>query len=74
LSDEAALFALEEHGHNIFVTERPPRAIALLFTALANPFNFILMALGIISIATGDKATFAVMLVMIIASTGLRSV
>ncbi|KAF8524234.1 Mg-transporting ATPase [Gautieria morchelliformis] len=72
LSDEAALLALEKHGLNIFVTERPPSAIALLFTALANPFNFILMALGIISIATGDRPTFGVMMVMITASTGLR--
>ena len=74
LSDEAAHLALERHGPNIFVTERPPRVISLLIMALSNPFNFILMALGIISIGTGDKATFTVMMVMIIASTSLRFV
>ena len=42
--------------------------------AVTNPFNFILAALGIVSIATGDKATFTVMMVMVIASTGLRFV
>ena len=74
LTAEAARSALERHGPNIFATERPPSAIGLLFTALANPFNFILISLAIVSIATGDKATFSVMVVMVIVSTGLRSI
>lgn len=49
-------------------------AIILLISAIANPFNFILIALAIVSIATGDKATFTVMIAMVILSTGLRSV
>lgn len=47
-------------------------AIVLLISAIANPFNFILTVLAIVSIATGDKATFAVMIAMVILSTGLR--
>jgi Mg2+-importing ATPase len=74
LTDDAARSALERHGPNIFAAERPPSPIALLLTAIANPFNFILAALGVISIATGDKATFVVLMVMILASTGLRFV
>lgn len=71
---EAAHSSLERHGPNILATERPPSAFGLFFTALANPFNFILTSLAIVSIATGDKATFSVMVVMVIASTSLRSI
>ncbi|KIM84272.1 hypothetical protein PILCRDRAFT_96904 [Piloderma croceum F 1598] len=72
LTEEAAQSAFKKHGSNIFVTERAPKAIALLYAAVAHPFNFILTALAIVSIATGDKATFVVMMVMVLASTGLR--
>jgi magnesium-transporting ATPase (P-type) len=72
LSAEAARAALERHGPNIFATDRAPSDLVLFVTALANPFNFILTALAIVSIATGDKATFIVMLVMVVASTCLR--
>ena len=74
LSGEAARSALERHGPNIFATERAPRVIALLLGALLNPFNVILLVLAIVNIATGDKATFTVMVVMVMASTGLRFV
>lgn len=72
LSGEAARLALERHGPNIFATERAPRVIALFLGALFNPFNVILLVLAIVNIATGDKATFTVMVVMVMASTGLR--
>ena len=65
---------MERHGPNIFSSDRGPTAIGLLFSAIANPFNFILLALAIVSIATGDKATFSVLVIMVILSTGLRSV
>jgi len=74
LSGEAARSALERHGPNIFATERAPRVIALLLRALLNPFNAILLVLAIVNIATGDKATFTVMVVMVMASTVLRFV
>lgn len=74
LTEEAARSAIEKHGPNISASERGPRAIGLFFTALANPFNFILVALAIVSIGTGDKATFTVMMVMVVLSTGLRSI
>jgi P-type Mg2+ transporter len=48
--------------------------MSILLTAFTNPFNFILIGLAIVSIATGDKATFTVMIIMVILSTGLRSV
>ena len=72
LMEEAALSAFEKHGPNIFASDRAPRALSLLMAALANPFNFILVALAVISFGTGDKPTFAVMMAMIVASTGLR--
>ena len=65
---------MERHGPNIFSSERGPTAFGLLISAIANPFNFILLALAIVSIATGDKATFTVLVIMVILSTGLRSV
>jgi Mg2+-importing ATPase len=74
LSGEAARSALDRHGPNIFATERAPQVIALLLRALLNPFNAILLVLAIVNIATGDKATFTVMVVMVMASTGLRFV
>lgn len=72
LSIEAAAHAFKIHGPNIFATERPATPLALLAVAIANPFNCLLIVLAIISIATGDKATFAVMMCMVVASTGLR--
>ena len=65
---------MERHGPNKFSSERGPSAFNLLLSAIANPFNFILLALSIVSIATGDNATFAVLVIMVILSTGLRSV
>jgi len=74
LTEEAARAAFERHGPNIFATEHGPKAITLLYAAAAHPFNFILTALAVVSIATGDKATFIVMMFMVFASTGLRFV
>ena len=74
MTEEAARSALDKHGLNILTYERPPSPIALFFTAVTNPFNFILAVLGIVSIATGDKGSFTVMMVMIIASSSLRFV
>jgi len=44
----------------------------ILFSATMNPFNLLLTILAVISIGTGDKATFTVMLLMVVLSTGLR--
>src|SRR3984957_8517022 len=74
LTHEIAASSLLKHGRNILATERPQSPLSLLAVAIANPFNFLLIVLAIISIATGDRATFSVMMSMVVASTGLRSV
>ncbi|KIJ07693.1 hypothetical protein PAXINDRAFT_173345 [Paxillus involutus ATCC 200175] len=72
LSEEAASEALKKDGLNIPVSERPLAALAVLWTALWNPFNVLLTILACVNIATQDVATFVVMLTMVVASTGLR--
>ncbi|KAF9517656.1 hypothetical protein BS47DRAFT_1371289 [Hydnum rufescens UP504] len=72
LSDAAARAALQKNGPNVFASERGVRPWSLLFQATANPFNCILTVLAIVSVATGDKATFTVMMLMVVASTTLR--
>jgi Mg2+-importing ATPase len=74
LTNEVAAEMLKKHGRNLLATERPQSPLSLFITAMANPFNFLLIVLAIISIATGDNATFAVMMCMVVAATGLRSV
>jgi Mg2+-importing ATPase len=63
---------LEIYKLNKSPAEQPFNPLALIFSALINPFKLILAVLASISIGTGDKATFSVMILMIILSTGLR--
>ena len=72
LTEDAAQSALEIYKLNKSAAEQPLKPFALLFSALMNPFNILLAVLASVSIGTGDKATFAVMLLMIILSSGLR--
>lgn len=72
LTGDAAQSALEIYKLNKSAAEQPLKPFALLFSALMNPFNVLLAVLASVSIGTGDKATFAVMLLMIILSSGLR--
>lgn len=72
LTEEAAAETLKQHGQNIPVAERPLAALSTLWTALWNPFNVLLTVLACVNIATQDVATFVVMMVMVVASTGLR--
>jgi hypothetical protein len=74
LSDEQASLMLETHGPNIPVAERPLAALQILWGAIANPFNILLTILAVISAATKQISTFAVMMAMVFASTGLRFV
>jgi P-type Mg2+ transporter len=74
MTSEQASVVLKKHGHNLLTSERPQSAWSLFWIAVVNPFNALLIILAIISIATGDKATFSVMMSMVVASTGLRSV
>ncbi|KAI6112317.1 Mg-transporting ATPase [Pisolithus thermaeus] len=72
LTEEAAAEILKQHGQNIPVAERPLAALSTLWTALWNPFNVLLTVLACVNIATQDVAMFVVMMVMVVASTGLR--
>ena len=74
MTNEQASVLLKKHGHNLLTSERPQSAWSLFWIAVVNPFNALLIILAVISIATGDKATFSVMMSMVVASTGLRSV
>jgi magnesium-transporting ATPase (P-type) len=71
-SADKASVAREKYGPNVYASERPPSTITLFYRACATPFNYILTALAILSIATGDKATFSVMIVMVVFASGLR--
>lgn len=72
LTDEEARHTLDRVGRNILATERPPTPLALVLSAIWNPFNLLLLVLAVVSIATGDHGTFAVMMFMVAVSTGLR--
>lgn len=72
LTEDTAAEFLEQHGPNIPVAERPLAALSILWTALWNPFNVLLIILACVNIATQDVATFVVMMAMVVASTGLR--
>lgn len=72
LTQEEAERRLEVYGKNVIVMEKPPTWYGTLFTATVHPFNLVLVFLAIIAIATGDFATFTVMLLMVVLSTLLR--
>lgn len=60
------------HGRN---TVDPPinlTILTLIVQAFVNPFSVVLLCLAIIAVATGDHATFAVIMAMIVISAGLR--
>ncbi|KAI8872536.1 transmembrane protein, partial [Ramicandelaber brevisporus] len=60
------------YGPNKLDSVKPPSWYMLLFQAIVHPFNILLLVLGAISIATGDKKTFGMMLAMIALSAGMR--
>ncbi|KAG9315865.1 Mg-transporting ATPase [Chiua virens] len=72
LSEETTAEILRVHGFNTPVNERPLAALAILWTAIWNPFNILLTILAVINIATNSVPTFVVMIAMVVASTGLR--
>jgi hypothetical protein len=45
-----------------YTAEQGQKPLLLLFSATMNPFNFLLVILASISIGTGEKATFTIML------------
>lgn len=59
-------------GPNALAPDNKLKVPHLLFTALVNPFSIVLVCLAIIAIATGDHATFTVIMVMVVVSASLR--
>ncbi|MFT3817808.1 MAG: magnesium-translocating P-type ATPase [Rubrivivax sp.] len=59
-------------GPNVVAAEAPLSAARHLWLAYRNPFNLLLSALAAVSAATGDAHAAAVILAMVLLSTGLR--
>lgn len=72
LESSDAARVLAKHGLNELSNVKPPSWWWLLLSAIPNTFNILLVILGIISIATGDDATFGILLIMVALSVGLR--
>jgi len=63
---------LEEQGENIAVPHEVPTWYRVLWTSFNNPFNYVLLSLGIVSYLTDDVRGTIVMGVMILSATVLR--
>jgi P-type Mg2+ transporter len=64
----------ERYGRNEVAREKPPTWYAELGRAFANPFNFLLTTLAVVSGVTGDNEAMTVIGFMVVFSTGLRFV
>ena len=62
----------ERYGRNEVAHEKPPTWYAELGRAFANPFNFLLTTLAVVSGLTGDHEAMTVIGFMVVFSTGLR--
>ncbi len=65
---------LEQSGPNLVASEKPPTWYAGLWHAWNNPFNYILVVLGVLSAVSGNRAALVVVLAMVALSTLLRFV
>ena len=74
LTEEEVLARRERVGRNEVAHEKPPTWYAELAHAFANPFNFLLATLAVLSGLTGDYDAMTVIGVMVAFSTGLRFV
>jgi Mg2+-importing ATPase len=63
---------LEHFGPNETVSRRVPNRPKLLWHAANNPFNGVLVLLGVVSLLTHDLEASVIMTVMVLMSTGLR--
>ena len=72
LTSEEVEERLEEYGKNVIEVEKTPAWYKSLWVSFNTPFNFILIALMIVSYFTSDKETVLVMGLMIAISTFLR--
>ena len=74
LTDDEVLARRQRYGRNEVAHEKPPSWYAELARAFANPFNFLLTTLAVVSGMTGDHEAMVVIGVMVVFSTGLRFV
>ena len=72
LTDDQIQTLLSQNGRNVLSSAEPRRWWSILLACLPNPFNTLLTALAIISIATQQTATFVILMVMVALSVGLR--
>ncbi len=74
LTDDEAALRRARYGRNEVAHEKPPTWYVELGRAFANPFNFLLTALAVVSALTGDDRAMFVIGFMVVLSTGLRFV
>ena len=72
LTDAEVEARRERFGRNEVAHEKPPTWYAELGRAFANPFNFLLTTLAVVSAITGDERATTVIGFMVVLSTGLR--
>jgi Mg2+-importing ATPase len=72
LADDEVERRRERYGRNEVAHEQPPTWYGELARAFANPFNFLLTTLAIVSGLTGDQEAMTVIGFMVVFSTGLR--
>jgi Mg2+-importing ATPase len=74
LTDDEVRARRARYGRNDVAHEKPPTWYAELARAFANPFNFLLTILAVVSGLTGDNEAMVVIGTMVVFSTGLRFV
>jgi len=74
LTDDEVEHRRRQFGRNEVAHEKPPTWYGELGRAFANPFNFLLTTLAIVSGVTGDSEAMTVISFMVVFSTGLRFV
>ncbi len=72
LTDSEVEARRARYGRNVVAHEKPPTWYAALAHAFANPFNFLLTILAVVSGVTGGLEATTVIGVMVVFSTGLR--
>ncbi len=72
LTDAEVETRRERYGRNEVAHEKPPTWYAELARAFANPFNFLLTTLAVVSGMTGDQEAMIVIGFMVVFSTCLR--
>jgi P-type Mg2+ transporter len=72
LTDDEVEARRATYGRNEVAHEKPPTWYAELGRAFANPFNFLLTTLAVVSGFTGDDEAMTVIGFMVVFSTGLR--